>query len=135
MDLCLVEFLHVSLSQLLQLMVVRNVLMSQSLSLEILGMNWIIISFAVFVSAFQAHITSGRPQTTQNAINELSLVTRYAGLGYSTLQANPEGDFYRGGINPETKTTRFSSTILMVKGNVLSTEDEQCQCQSRWHFT
>ena len=78
-------------------------------------MNWIVVSFAVLVSAFQAHITSGQPQTTQNAIDELSLVTRYAGMGYNALQANPEGDFYRGGINPGIKTTsRKRATYLQV---------------------
>lgn len=107
---------------------------SQSLSLERLGMNWIIISFAVFVSAFQAHITSGRPQTTQNAIDELSLVTRYDGMGYSTQQANPEGDFYRSGINPGIKTTRFifNHTYwgnLSARSGGISHDPELC-CES-----
>lgn len=40
-------------------------------------------------------------------MNELSLLTRYAGMGFNILEANPEGDFFRGGINPGIKTTRF----------------------------
>lgn len=36
-------------------------------------------------------------------LDQLPLLTRYAGMGYNALQANPEGDFYLGGINP----TRF----------------------------
>ena len=70
-------------------------------------MNLMILSFALLVSAFQAQLTFGRPLTTQSAIDQLSLVTRYAGMGYNVLQANPEGDFNRGGIDPGIKTTRF----------------------------
>ena len=66
-----------------------------------------ILSFAFLVSAFQAHLTFGRPLTTQSAIDQLSLVTRYAGMGYNKLYANPEGDFYLGGVNPGIKLTRF----------------------------
>ena len=70
-------------------------------------MKLMILSFALLVSAFQAHLTFGRPLTTRSVIDQLSLVTRYAGMGYNVLQANPEGDFYRGGIDPGIKTTRF----------------------------
>ena len=41
------------------------------------------------------------------ASDELSLVTRYAGMGYNILEANPEGDFSYGGADPGIKTTRF----------------------------
>ncbi len=41
------------------------------------------------------------------SVNSASLVTRYAGMGYNLLQANPEGDFNRGGVDPGIKTTRF----------------------------
>ena len=51
--------------------------------------------------------TFGRPLTTRSAIDQLSLVTQYAGMGYNVLQASPEGDFNRGGIDPGIKTTRF----------------------------
>lgn len=40
-------------------------------------------------------------------VDALSLVTRYTGMGYNILMANPEGDFYRGGVDPGIKSTRF----------------------------
>ncbi len=40
-------------------------------------------------------------------INAASVITRYAGMGYNLLEANPEGDFNRGGVDPGIKTTRF----------------------------
>ena len=40
-------------------------------------------------------------------IDELSLVTRYAGMGYNLLMANPEGDFNLGGVDPGIKSTWF----------------------------
>jgi len=70
-------------------------------------MKLMILSFAFLVGAFQAHLTVGRPHATRSVTDQLSLVTRYAGMGYNALEANPEGDFYRGGINPGIKTTRF----------------------------
>lgn len=39
-------------------------------------------------------------------LDQLSLVTRYAGVGYNIIRGNPEGDFNRGGIDPGIKTTR-----------------------------
>lgn len=38
--------------------------------------------------------------------NALSLLTRYAGMGYNLLYANPEGDSRRGGADPGVKETR-----------------------------
>ena len=38
-------------------------------------------------------------------LDQLSLVTRYAGVGYNIIRGNPEGDFNRGGIDPGIKTT------------------------------
>ena len=70
-------------------------------------MYLMILSFAFLVSAFQAHLAFAQSPTTQSAIDELSLVTKYAGMGYNALQANPEGDFYSGGIDPGIKTTRL----------------------------
>lgn len=48
-------------------------------------------------------------------LDQLSLVTRYAGLGYNIIRGNPEGDFNRGGIDPGIKTTReiFAHTYQM----------------------
>ena len=70
-------------------------------------MYLMILSLAFLASAFQAHIAFAQPPTTQSTIDELSLVTRYTGMGYNALQASPEGDFYFGGIDPGIKTTRF----------------------------
>ena len=39
----------------------------------------------------------------ENALEQqdlLSLVTRYAGVGYNIIKGNPEGDFDRGGVDP-----------------------------------
>ena len=47
---------------------------------------------------------------------ELSLVTRYAGMGYNILKANPEGDFYLGGTDPGIKTTRFIFNFTYADG-------------------
>ena len=63
------------------------------------------ICIAVLAGAsIQVRVAMASSVTTPD---ELSLLTRYAGLGYNALQANPEGDFYQGGINPGIKTTRF----------------------------
>ena len=42
----------------------------------------------------------------EDQANSFHLLTRYAGMSYNLLEANPEGDFYRGGIDPGIKTTR-----------------------------
>ena len=34
-------------------------------------------------------------------------MTRYAGMGYNALEANPEGDFSQAAVDPGIKTTRF----------------------------
>ena len=94
-------------------------------------MKLMILSFAFLVSAFQAHLTIGRPLTTRSVIDQLSLVTRYAGMGYNNLYANPEGDFYRGGVNPGIKTTRFifnhtfnSGKRAFYRGQTMSVPDQ-----------
>ena len=46
-------------------------------------------------------------QLQSDPANMLSLVTRYTGMGYNLLMANPEGDFYRAAIDPGIKATRF----------------------------
>ena len=48
--------------------------------------------------------------------DELSLVTRYAGMGYNLLMANPEGDFNLGGVDPGIKTTNFIFKHTYSKG-------------------
>ena len=39
-------------------------------------------------------------------LDQLSLVTHYAGVGYNIIRGNPEGDFNRGGIDAGIKVTR-----------------------------
>ena len=52
----------------------------------------------------------------QDQADELTLITRYAGMGYNLLQANPEGDFYRGGDDPGIKKTRFIFKLTEKSG-------------------
>ena len=66
--------------------------------------------FVIFLLAFvfkaQAAVDTYDPIALIE-LDELSVVTRYAGMGYNILMANPEGDFYRGGVDPGIKSTRF----------------------------
>lgn len=72
------------------------------LSEPVSDMKFIVTYFFVLACAtLQATAVSNAP------LDQLSLLTRYAGMGYNALQANPEGDFYLGGVNPGIKTTRF----------------------------
>lgn len=50
--------------------------------------------------------------TALEQLDQLSLVTRYAGTGYNLIKGNPEGDFSYGGVDPGIKTTHviFSQT-------------------------
>ncbi len=50
-------------------------------------------------------------------LDRLSLVTRYAGLGYNIIRGNPEGDFNRGGVDPGIKTTHVIFAHTYEKGN------------------
>lgn len=58
-------------------------------------------------------------------------MTRYAGMGYNTLQPSPEGDFYFGGIDPGIKTTRlvfnhtyFEKKCAFYRGRVMPVPDQ-----------
>ena len=62
------------------------------------------LTTVLFARALQAHAT---PMAWMSELDALSLVTRYAGMGYNLLMANPEGDFYRGGVDPGIKSTHF----------------------------
>ena len=64
-------------------------------------------------------------------LDQLSLVTRYAGLGYNIIRGNPEGDFNRGGIDPGIKTTRviFAHTYkngvkVLYRGKAMEVPDQ-----------
>ena len=39
-------------------------------------------------------------------LDQLSLVTRYAGTGYNLVRGSPEGDFNYGGVDPGIRTTQ-----------------------------
>ena len=54
-------------------------------------------------------------------VDQLSVVTRYAGMGYNALFANPDGEFDDNAIDPGVKTTRliFNHTY--------------CQGKQRWY--
>ena len=91
-------------------------------------MKQLVLSFLMLASAFQAQPILAVPhdmfipQETEMAFAEmsqadqLSLITRYAGMGYNLLQANPEGDFYLGGADPGIKTTRFVFDLTYDQG-------------------
>ena len=40
-------------------------------------------------------------------VDQLSLLTRYAGMGYNLITGNPEGSYKLGGLDPGIKTTRY----------------------------
>lgn len=68
-------------------------------------MKLVITYFVVLACAFQGHrATAYSPNPT---LDELSLLTRYPGMGYNALEANPQGAFYAGGVNPGIKTSWF----------------------------
>ena len=68
-------------------------------------MKLIIVNFVIlFGTIFQVHTANAVAVITPD---QLSLVTKYAGMGYNALEANPEGEFSRAAVNPGIKTTRF----------------------------
>lgn len=58
-----------------------------------------------------------KPMVETEQADELSLVTRYAGMGYNLLTGNPEGDFSIGGADPGIKTTKFIFKHTYTKGD------------------
>ena len=66
-----------------------------------------ILTILLLALAFQtqAIIDSYDPMAVME-LDELSLVTRYTGMGYNILMANPEGDFNRGGVDPGIKINK-----------------------------
>ena len=67
----------------------------------------------------------------------LSLVTRYAGLGYNIIRGNPEGDFNRGGIDPGIKTTRviFAHTYQLRKEAIYQGKTMEVPDQVNFHMS
>ena len=49
-------------------------------------------------------------------VDQLSLVTRYTGVGYNIIRGNPEGDFDRGGVDPGIKTIHEIFDLTYKRG-------------------
>ena len=82
-----------------------------------LEMKLPLIYFLVFFAgAFQAQVTIAGSIALAE-VDQLSLITRYAGMGYNLLSANPEGDFNLGGVDPGIKSTRFIFKHTYNNGN------------------
>ena len=76
-----------------------------------------ITNFAIILlvsATYQVHRVTATASVTPD---QLSLVTRYAGMGYNALTANPEGEFSRAAVNPGIKTTRFIFNHTYCNGN------------------
>ncbi len=67
-------------------------------------------------------------------VDPASLVTRYAGMAYNLLQANPEGDFNRGGIDPGIKTTRYVFNHTYSQGNEVHYQGKRMQVPDQVTF-
>ena len=93
------------------------------------------LTAVLFACVLQANCNPLKATPTGNAwtsqLDMLSLVTRYAGMGYNLLMANPEGDFYHAGIDPGIKMTRFifkhtysHGSQVFYSGNSLQLPDQ-----------
>lgn len=67
-------------------------------------MKFIIINIALLLACI---FLQARTAATVPIPNQLSVVTRYTGIGYNALYANPDGEFTNGRINPGIRATRF----------------------------
>ena len=65
-------------------------------------------------------------------VDQLSLLTRYAGMGYNLLRGNPEGDFLRGG-GPILRSNSHGSSLSILSSITvwLSIVDKHLKCQIR----
>lgn len=86
-----------------------------------LAILFICISLQVHPSLCTASVTP----------DQLSLVTRYAGMGYNALMANPDGEFARAAVDPGIKTTRFifnhtycRGTQVIYRGTAMRVPDQ-----------
>lgn len=55
-------------------------------------------------------------------------------MGYNLLQANPEGDFNRGGVDPGIKTTRFVFKQTYSQGNNIFYQGRRMQVPDQVTF-
>ncbi len=72
--------------------------------------------------------------TAKVEVDSASLVTRHVGMGYNILQANPEGDFNRGGIDHGIKTTRFVFKHTYSQGNEIYYQGRRMQVPNQVTF-
>ena len=75
--------------------------------MKFLVISFIPFLFCAFLVARVATADTNLDTMAHAQVDELSLITRYAGMGYNILEANPEGSFYIGGADPGIKSTRF----------------------------
>ena len=81
---------------------------------KMMKLTYAYLAIMLISISFQVHTATAVASVTPD---ELSLVTRYAGMGYNALMANPEGEFSRAAVNPGIKTTRFIFNHTYCNGN------------------
>ncbi len=80
------------------------------------------------------YIVEESDPTAEIEANVASLVTKYAGMAYNLLQANPEGDFHRGGVDPGIKTTRYVFEHTYSPGNEIYYQNQKMQVPDQVEF-
>lgn len=75
--------------------------------MKFLVIGFIPFLFCAFLVARVATVHTNLDTMAHAQIDQLSLITKYAGMGYNILEANPEGSFYIGGADPGIKSTRY----------------------------
>lgn len=70
-------------------------------------------------------------------VDQLSLVTRYAGTGYNLIKGNPEGDFNHGGVDPGIKVNNiiFAHTYTRRKRAYYREKAMQIPDQVNFHMS
>ena len=84
--------------------------------MKFLVIGFIPFLFCAFLVARVATADTNLHTVAHAQIDELSLITRYAGMGYNILEANPEGSFYIGGADPGIKSTRYIFEHTFTEG-------------------
>lgn len=67
-------------------------------------------------------------------LSALSRVSRYAGMGYNLLRANPEGDFDIGGKDPGIRTTRWVFDLTYESGKKAFYQDQAMEVPDQVNF-
>ena len=99
----------------------QPVAMKMKLVIANLAILFICISLQVRPSLCVAPVTP----------DQLSLVTKYAGMGYNALLANPDGEFSRAAVDPGIMTTRYifnhtycPGTLEIYRGTAMRVPDQ-----------